>query len=150
MNTAVWMRVPTEGPGGWVGVSVAVREGAGISLAEKQHHCPHLTEGETEAQRASELAVEHGSGLIKSSQGAAVTGEDPRQPDDSCLLGTSTFHVWGRGSPRWPRLEQAGTLVSSKLSSGAALDQRFAKQVRVQVDVVCFWQREVWCPHRML
>ena len=51
MSTAVWMQVPTEGPGGWVGVSVAVREGAGISLAEKQHHCPHLTEGETEAQR---------------------------------------------------------------------------------------------------
>lgn len=106
MSTAVWMQVPTEGPRGWVGVSVAVREGAGISLAEKQHHCPHLTEGETEAQRTSGLAVEHGSGLIKSSQGAVVTGEDPRQPGDSCLLGTSTFHVWGRGSPRVAR---AGT-----------------------------------------
>lgn len=77
-----------------------VREGAGISVAEKQHHCPHLAEGETEAQHASELAVEHGSGLIKSSQGAAVTGEDPRQPGDSCLLGTSAFHIWERGSLR--------------------------------------------------
>lgn len=54
----------------------------------------------------SELAVERGSGLIKSSQGAAVSGEDPRQPGNSCLLGTSNFHIWERGSPR---VAQVGT-----------------------------------------
>ena len=89
-----------------MGVSMAVREGVGIFLAEKQHDCPRLTEGETEAQCVSELAAECASGLIRSSQGAAVTGEDPRQPGDSCLLGTSTFHIWEGGSPR---VAQVGT-----------------------------------------
>lgn len=58
----------------------------------------------------SEL-VKHGLGLVMSSQGTAVTGEDPRQPSDSCLLLTSIFHVWGRGCiyGSLPWVAQVGT-----------------------------------------
>lgn len=44
------LRRPRRGPR-VAAVGTAVRGGEGTLSAEKEHHCPHLTEGDTEAQR---------------------------------------------------------------------------------------------------
>lgn len=70
-------------------------------------------------------------GLSQSSQGAAVTGEDPRQLSNSWLLLTLVFHIWEGGSV-------CGSLWMAQVGAGgsygvcqAILDQQFADQVRV-------------------
>lgn len=44
------LRVPRRGLR-TAAIGTGVRGGEGTSQAEKEHHCPHLTDGNTEAQR---------------------------------------------------------------------------------------------------